>query len=33
LRTAGASVQLEVQAASHGLIQQDLAVASRWLAQ
>ena len=31
LRAAGAEVTLQVQPASHGLVQQDLAVAKRWL--
>jgi predicted esterase len=31
LKTAGAEVSLEIQEASHGLLQEDLAAAKRWL--
>lgn len=31
LTTAGAEVELEIHPASHGLVQQDLAVARRWI--
>ena len=31
LKTAGADVEFEIQEASHGLVQQDLAIAKRWL--
>ena len=33
LKAAGAEVTLEMQDAGHGLVQEDIAAAKRWLAQ